>query len=203
MYNIADVLDYLRAEPEEALINDIERIAGLLKEKVAKRHISAVFSIKTENDTVYISNIEIKSVYLTDLVRGLEECTVMAATIGLEVDKFIAYQSKISVFDGLLADAVASGIIEKYCDEIQGELTHRYSPGYGDFGLETQKNILSLLNAEKNIGIYLNEESIMKPRKSITAVMAQKADFDGCKGCLIKCDNYSKNGCGRRRILND
>jgi len=200
MFDVSEVLKILTASPDNELINDITRISDLLIKSVSKRHMTAEFPVETRGNTSYISNIEIESEYLANLLSGTYKCTVMAATIGIEVDKFIAFRSKISVFDGLIADAVGSAIIEKYCDEIQGDLSHRYSPGYGDFKLETQKKLLSLLNAEKNIGIFLNQQCIMKPRKSITAIMADNIDFDSCEGCLIPCGIFTRKGCGRRRI---
>ena len=46
----------------------------------------------------------------------------------------------------------------------------RFSPGYGDFALDAQASILASLDAERQLGIYLTDESLMIPTKSITAV---------------------------------
>ena len=194
MFNIDEVLRILRSKPDKKLIADIEEMAELMEDKISKRHIKAEFPVRTENGIVYISDIEIESKYLADLVSGMEKCTVMAATIGIEAEKFISFQSKISALGGLIADAIASAEAEGYCDEIAGAQSRRYSPGYGDFGLDNQKKILKLLNAEKNLGIYLTPENIMKPRKSITAIIINKPNIPKCsicKNCKIEC-NFKK-----------
>ena len=200
MFDVTEVLRILRSKPDDKLVSDIKRIAEQLQ--VSKRNVKAEFSVKTEKNIVFISNLEIKSKYLAELLSGAEKCTVLAATIGIAVDKFIAFQSKISVLDGLIADAVGSAVIEKYCDEICGEQTSRYSPGYGDFGLENQRKILDLLAAEKNIGIYLSDENIMNPRKSITAIMVNKKVLNNpCEHCEIDC--VSNGICLRKGIFDD
>lgn len=47
----------------------------------------------------------------------------------------------------------------------------RFSPGYGDFSLEHQKDFFRLLQLEKNLGMSLNSALLMSPSKSITAVI--------------------------------
>ena len=60
-------------------------------------------------------------------------------------------------------DALASAAIEEVCriadEDIKGQidgefLTWRFSPGYGDFPLEIQKEFLEAVNAPKRIGLY-------------------------------------------------
>jgi len=50
----------------------------------------------------------------------------------------------------------------------------RFSPGFGDFGLEHQKAILDLVNAERLLGITVNKSYMMSPMKSVTAIMGIK-----------------------------
>ena len=47
----------------------------------------------------------------------------------------------------------------------------RFSPGYGDFSLEHQKDFFNLLQLERNLGMSLNSALLMSPSKSITAVI--------------------------------
>ena len=46
----------------------------------------------------------------------------------------------------------------------------RYSPGYGDWDLPVQREVLELVEA-KSIGLSLTETFILQPRKSVTAVI--------------------------------
>lgn len=48
-------------------------------------------------------------------------------------------------------------------------LSKRYSPGYGDWPITAQKDLLGLLQAEK-IGIRLTENCLMIPEKSVSAI---------------------------------
>ena len=50
------------------------------------------------------------------------------------------------------------------------ERTMRYSPGYGDWDLTVQAELLRLVGAEA-ISVTCTETSILQPRKSVTAVI--------------------------------
>ena len=52
--------------------------------------------------------------------------------------------------------------------------TKRFSPGYGDLALAHQKEVLKLLNAEKNVGITLTDTCLMVPTKSVSAIVGIK-----------------------------
>ena len=64
--------------------------------------------------------------------------------------------------------------IKAKAKELGYECKPRFSPGFGDFPLETQRGIIPLLSTEKRIGVILSESCIMSPRKSVTAVIAFK-----------------------------
>ena len=56
-------------------------------------------------------------------------------------------------------------------DAARGEhLTARYSPGYGDFGLAVQADIVRLLDLPRAIGVAAAPGGALSPQKSITAV---------------------------------
>ena len=64
----------------------------------------------------------------------------------------------------LLADNISDPVIKSV-------LKMRFSPGYGDFSLNHQRDFFRLLNLEKNLGMSLNSALLMSPSKSITAVI--------------------------------
>ncbi|MEA4848592.1 MAG: vitamin B12 dependent-methionine synthase activation domain-containing protein [Clostridiaceae bacterium] len=116
-----------------------------------------------------------------------EKCAVMAVTLGLEIDKRIAFYSKTDLAKGLIFDACAAAAVESLCDTVQEEIeaearamgletTTRYSPGYGDFSIEIQKDIIKVLDTYRRIGLSVNESSIMIPRKSVTAVIGMQTE---------------------------
>ena len=73
-------------------------------------------------------------------------------------------------------------MIEDVCDALNESLSRsaatenkitlrRYSPGYGDFPIETQKLFTVLLNTPKNIGAVLTEGMMLYPTKTVTAII--------------------------------
>lgn len=119
----------------------------------------------------------------TDLTKNLRNCNeafIFAVTIGTGVDRLLKSLSLVSSADLFITDGLASALVESACDEaekrIKGELVcnPRFSPGYGDLSLSVQPGILQLLNAERLLGIKLNESLMMTPTKTITAIMGIK-----------------------------
>ena len=52
----------------------------------------------------------------------------------------------------------------------------RFSPGYGDLPLSTQKDFIRILNTERLAGVTINENYLMNPRKTVTAVCGLKKE---------------------------
>ncbi|KPL18291.1 MAG: hypothetical protein AMJ92_08600 [candidate division Zixibacteria bacterium SM23_81] len=89
--------------------------------------------------------------------------------------------------EGYVLDAIGSVAAEATADVVNAKICHwaathdlvatpRFSPGYGDWSLEEQRVIFSLLPAEK-IGMRLNPSCMMIPRKSVSfAVTFRKED---------------------------
>lgn len=117
---------------------------------------------------------------LCKTLQGCKECYVMAATLGIDTDRFVNKTSLVSKARGFIADAVASALAEAVMDILNNHLkqsaslTPRFSPGYGDLDLSCQGDILNALSADKLIGIKLGANHIMTPRKSITAICGIK-----------------------------
>ena len=85
--------------------------------------------------------------------------------------------SSLSPADHFVADGLASSLCEALADEAEriikenSDCKPRYSPGYGDMSIETQKGLLELLNAGKLLGINLAKSYLMTPIKTITAIV--------------------------------
>ena len=118
------------------------------------------------------------------LAAHLSECNrviILAATIGIEIDRLAARYSRISpakalILQGLGAERIEA-VADLFCRELTDSglvLTSRFSAGYGDLSLEFQREIFRALDCQKNIGLTLNESLIMSPTKSITAIIGIK-----------------------------
>ncbi len=115
-----------------------------------------------------------------------------------------------SINDAFIMDACATAAVECTCDELElaivnsinnCNINYRYSPGYGDFSIDFQPKLLSLLDAGKKIGLYVNQSNILTPRKSVTAVIGV---LDECADNRLrkknKCDLCeNKEGCEFRK----
>lgn len=139
-------------------------------------------------------------------LKNCDHCYMMIATLGFNIDKLIDKYQISDMTSSYIADKAANILIEKYCDQITQEIresekingfeiTTRFSPGYGDFPLETQKEFLKIINAEK-LGVYLTDGYLMKPFKTVTAVIGVgnigKTDSDRCGNCK------NRNNCERQ-----
>ena len=76
-------------------------------------------------------------------------------------------------------------------------LRPRFSPGYGDFSLDCQKDIIRALEAEKTVGVTLTDSLLMTPSKSVTAVIGAGRNEFRCE--LKGCEVCGKTDCLYRR----
>lgn len=113
-------------------------------------------------------------------LSGCSTAAVFAVTAGAGVDRLLLRYCKISPAHAVVADCIASSAIEVWCDEVNEQINKlyetrpRFSPGYGGVSLEYQKDVLSFLDAERKIGITLNDALMMIPIKSVTAFVGIK-----------------------------
>ncbi|RFZ78024.1 Vitamin B12 dependent methionine synthase activation subunit [Lacrimispora amygdalina] len=137
-----------------------------------------------------------------NLSRNLADCEeviLFAATLGTGVDVLLHKYTRLQMSKAVIMQAAAAAVIEEYCDGVNRKLKQeyeekglylrpRFSPGYGDFSLECQKEITAVLETPKRIGIMLTESLLMTPSKSVTAVMGAskkpyRCEIKGCESC--------------------
>ena len=90
-----------------------------------------------------------------------------------EVDRLIKHgeMTRVVILDAIgseTADAVAEKlhkvVLKQMAEEKGFSVTPRFSPGYGDWPVTVQKDLLELCRGEL-IGISVNESFLMMPRK--------------------------------------
>lgn len=126
---------------------------------------------------------ECKSILIGNDIKkhlsGCEKIILFAATLGANADRVIRTAEISNMAYALIADAYASAMIEDYCDRCEQEMnektggnyTWRFSPGYGDYPISQQSEFVSILSADKHIGLTVTDNYILIPRKSVTAVI--------------------------------
>ena len=157
---------------------EIEKNLERLKDVVNGRFSATRVLIKRpKEDTLDLGFGEFKSKILAKNLKDSREAFVFAVTLGMGVDRLLTKLSKTSTAEYFITDALASAMAEALMDEaerrVKGEILTRprFSPGFGDFTIEIQPRILSLLNAQKLLGITVNDSFLMSPVKSVTAVL--------------------------------
>jgi cobalamin-dependent methionine synthase I len=117
-------------------------------------------------------------------LSGCSEVVIFAATVGLDFDRLVGRYKRVSPSKALLIQALGAERVEALCDKFcagfEGR-TSRFSPGYGDLELQSQKEIFDLLRVEEKIGISLNESLLMTPTKSVTAIFGIKDEKTSVK----------------------
>lgn len=115
---------------------------------------------------------------ISKATKGCEKVILFAATLGTGVDRLMTRVESINMGDAVILQALAATAIEEVCDELQGKYNSRprISPGYGDFPLSAQKEILKILDAPRKIGLSSTESLMLVPTKSVTAIFGLKED---------------------------
>ncbi len=124
------------------------------------------------------------------LARHLDGCHaayLVCGTLGTGFDALLRRVSVVSGADALVLQAVGTAAIEEWMDCVENEiraelapgetLVRRYSPGYGDFPLEAQRELLGLLDSSRTVGVSLTDTLLMAPSKSVSAVIGVKMEI--------------------------
>ena len=177
-FNRKEILRYAGGGCESQDVNKLlDRCIGIVADKLSYKVCYTVLDCRLQESLCDFGVINVNSSHLAKNLCGCKRVLVFGATLGMELDRLIAKYSRISLPDAVMLQAIGAERIEALCDEFcQGfekregvKLRPRFSPGYGDLPIETQKQIFGLLGCQKNIGLYLNESMLMVPTKSVTA----------------------------------
>lgn len=168
----------------------------------------ARFPLVRKQGILDLSFAQTGSEVLKQNLEGCEEVLVFGATIGLSLDRMILRYGQTSPSKALMLQAIGTERIENLCDVFcemrrqEAALSGyypvpRFSPGYGDFPLELQKDIFRVLDCPRKIGLTLNDSLIMSPSKSVTAIVGLRRcpGSSGASGCRI----CAKTDCIYRR----
>ena len=186
----------------------IDCVTELLDNCVMKE-INKRYSCIVENKKIIIDNrVIIESKNLSKNLADCKEVILFAATLGTQADRLIKKYSFLEISKAVVMQAAAAAVIEEYCDQCQKKietelekenlfLRPRFSPGYGDFDLKYQKDMIALLDCPRKIGLTLTDSLLLAPSKSVTAIMGITTTNRHChiKGCEV----CTKINCNFRR----
>jgi len=145
------------------------------------------------------TGVILKGSSITEHLKDCDSCTVFSATLGFSADRQLTTLQHSDLSKALELDAYLNQQIESVCDEFENNINkqarqnnqftaYRFSPGYGDFSLEYQKDFLML---SKNRDIKCTPDYLLLPTKSVTAIIGisqkvQKCISNKCDFCSFK-----------------
>lgn len=171
-----------------------------LEEVVHERFVYRIFDLQPkEQGRLKIGTMDIKSSNLGRNLKGCGETVVFGATLGIGVDRLIKKRTVTDMASVVVLQACAAAMLEEYCDQCQEKLAEefaaegkylrpRFSPGYGDFDIRHQGELLQMIGAAKRAGISMTENSMLIPTKSVTALIGISdtklpCHREGCEAC--------------------
>ncbi len=204
-FNRQEILRYAGVRestpPIDALLDEcLKEATGIFTYKVCYGR----FPLVIKGDNVDLSFTKTVSRDLAKTLQNSDTFILFSATVGFELDRIIARYSRISPSKALMFQAIGTERIESLCDEFCcdiekkfGNITPRFSPGYGDLPLEIQREFFAVLEPNRKIGLTLNNSLVMSPSKSVTAVV-------GISNCCEErighnCEKCNKENCSFRR----
>ncbi|MBE6611820.1 MAG: Vitamin B12 dependent methionine synthase activation subunit [Ruminococcaceae bacterium] len=156
----------------EALLDECLAIAQPV---LTYRACHGTFPVRMDGDRMDFSFASVKSASLAKFLTGCTSVMLLAATVGIGLDRLIARTTVTSPARALLLDAIGVERVEALCDSFSP--LPRFSPGYGDLPLDFQREIFRALDCQRKIGLSLNESLLMSPSKSVTAIIGIKENL--------------------------
>ena len=139
-----------------------------------------------------------------DLAHHLRHCReviLYAITLGPQADLLLRRWSVRNMAKAAVGQAVCAAWLDQLAAEYvaglsleEGEyLTPPFSPGYGDWALSHQQEVLTLLDAPRRLGLSLTQAGMLVPEKSITALVGVSDRPE--ESCGQKCMRCKKTDC--------
>ena len=186
-HEVLRYLGYRGAPADERVLALIRQVTSELEAHVNPKSVYGTWDCLADAAAVSLGGLTIHSGRLAKHLTGCPRAALLAATLGTGADALINRYSVTGMEKAAVAQAVSAAMLEGYIGEIQREiaqkagteglsLTVRFSPGYSDFALAHQKDILRLLDGRR-IGLSLTDSDMLVPSKSVTAVIGLRAEI--------------------------
>lgn len=200
-----ELLRYLGYSGQELTKEISKTIDETLKKASSYKALHTFLTADVEfmENSVVLANtgIELIGTDIRNYLKGADKCIAFACTLGIEFERELLRLQSTSMTKALIFDAAGSVFIEKAADRAEAEILrpylekgyfsrYRYSPGYGDLPIDLQKELVTVMECPKKIGLTATENNILIPRKSITAFIGlfkepQKNPASKCELCKM------------------
>lgn len=210
-WNDREILRYLGHHGQavgENVEQLIEECKAELEQAATPRSIWRTYPLTITDHTIDMTCLRTQSRNLERNLQDCQEVLLFSATLGSQTDVLLQRYGKLQMSKAVVMQAAAVAMLETYCDEVNGALKEkflerasylrpRFSPGYGDFPLQCQREIAAALELSKRIGITLTDSLLMVPTKSVTAVIGISPVPKDCS--IQGCELCGKTDCAYRR----
>ena len=209
-----EILRYLgvRCGADETLKAQIQSVWDELVSCVTPKSVTRRVPCAVTDSVVTIGTIHTTTRNLARHLNGCREAFLLAATLGSTADFLLRRYAAADISRAAVMQAACAAMIEQVCDdaevplrkeaEEQGcSLRPRFSPGYGDFALEHQRDLIALLDCSRRIGLTLSDSLMLIPTKSVTAVIGiqdgvcREKDENKCRRCANQNCEFREDGC--------
>ena len=211
-WNDRELLRYLGCKngtvPDQNLTDLIAQCKQELEQAASPSVIWREYPLCIQDHSIDMTCLQTQSKSLERNLKDCERVLLFAATLGSRVDVLLHRYNMIQMSKAVVMQAASVAMLETFCDEQSQKLKEeyeekgwylrpRFSPGYGDFSLECQRQIAPALELNKRIGVTLTDSLLMAPSKSVTAVIGvsrlpRNCTVQGCEAC-------AKRDCAYRR----
>lgn len=200
-----------RGEPDERLSTLLDECERELLAAARPRFVWRIFDVVRSEDGISLSGCDF-SLSGNDIARHLDGCgraAVTAATLSADTDRLLKRLQLSDSAKGIAADALASVFAEETSEQARRAVlaeadgmsaTWCYAAGYGDFPLETARQLIAAVDAERRIGLSCTGSNMLTPQKSVVGVVgltakAPNSPRKSCEGCNMRETCRFRDGC--------
>ena len=152
-----------------------------LTEKTSERALPTVGAIEKMH-RLFLGTHPLPGQALSRHLQNCPKVILFTATVGLTIDRMIqrhfVTEPAIAVWLNAIGSERVEALCRLFCTELKADYAaeglvpiERFSPGYGDLPLAFQKDIFTLLDCPRKIGVTLNQSLLMSPEKSVSALV--------------------------------
>ena len=176
------------ATPDAEILRRLEKVERDVLAAVRPASCRELVAVScAEDGAVRVGSLVLASNDLRRALSGCRRAYLFAATLGTGVDAYLRRCGQTSAADLVMAQGVATALMESYCDECCSEMSSdlggaalapRFSPGYGDLPLAVQRPLLDAIDAARRAGVALTDSFLMVPSKSVSAIVGVRDAAD-------------------------
>lgn len=179
----AEIMQYLHAPKLDSTLSAmLDTAMEELCAVIHPRTLWCVCPVSRTDSGIALGTLPLRGKDIAEHLTGCTEAVLLGATLSGGVDSMIRRAQQQDMTRALLYDAIAGAAVETVCNALEQQIkarfadkyayfTERFSPGYGDFPLTQQRELIALLDAPRKIGLTVTPHCTMLPMKSVTALI--------------------------------